>query len=118
MPQFSTETRQWLEHAIRQRKLLMRINKSHKPAADMLTALDSLERMLKTYSYSEDLHMARFVHMNYANISAILPGAGSTCSIKRHCELNDIHLKAIMIIAEKIEFRQLQTKKPENATLF
>ncbi len=118
MPQFSTETRQWLEHAIRQRKLLIRINKSHKPAAEMLTALDHLDRMLKTYSYSQDMHMAKFVHMNYSNISAILPGAGSTCSIKRHYEFSDIHLKAIQIIAGNIEFNALKTKPTEHATLF
>jgi hypothetical protein len=118
MAKFSSDTRRWLEAVIRQRKLLIRLNKSQKPAADVLTALDQLDRMLKTYPYSQDLHMARFVHQNYSNISVVLPGAGSSCSNKRHSEFREIHLKAIQIIADQIEFKQLPTKKPDYATLF
>jgi hypothetical protein len=118
MAQFSSDTRRWLEAAIRQRKLLIRHNKSHKPEEEVLIALDLLEKLLKAYTYSVDLYMARFIHQYYKDICIILPGKGSSCSDKRQAEFRDIHLKAIQIIAGNIEFRELQTKKYAHETLF
>lgn len=110
MAQFAENTRKWLESIIRQRKMLIRAGKSHK-SADSLLALDKIDRLLKTYSYAEDRNMAVFIHQNYGNISTILPGKGSSCYIKKQCELKDIQLHATLIISEGIEFKQLSKPK-------
>ena len=109
MGQFGSETRRWLESAIKQRKLLMRLNKSHKPQAEVIKAIDALETQLKAYTYEVDLYMARFIRQHRENIEAILPGAGSACARKRNLEWNGISYQATQIIAGAIKFKQLET---------
>jgi hypothetical protein len=116
MAQFAIDTRRWLEAAIKQRKLIIRLGKSHKPAADMHT----VETMLKAYSYSNDLYMARFICQYRAEIENIIPGAGSSCSLKKQLEFNDIYYQAVMIIAAASlpAHRKPELISSENGNLF
>lgn len=82
---------------IRQRKRLVLSSRSHKPEANVRMALDTLDLMLLTYRYDNDLHMARFVRQQLGNIAMILPGAGSTLRDKREREFNDIKKRALLI---------------------
>lgn len=97
MAQFAAETRTWLLTVIRQRKRLMLQNRSHKPTANVRMALDTLDLLLRTYRYDNDLHMARFVRQQLGNIDMILPGSGSTLRDKREREFNDIKKRALII---------------------
>lgn len=101
MGQFGIDTRRWLESAIKQRKLLLRVNKSHKLQAHVETALHTLLGQLECYTYARDEYMARFITQNIDRILTILPGKGSTCHQKRMNELADIYKKANRILAEE-----------------
>jgi hypothetical protein len=118
MARFAVDARRWLEAVIKQRRLLIRLGKSHKPAADMHT----VETMLKAYSYSNDLYMARFICQYKGEIENILPGAGSSCSLKRQLEFNDIHYQAVLIIASASASvsarRKPELTSSENGKLF
>ena len=109
MALFATQTRKWLVSVIRQRKFLIRINKSHKPAAELNTAIETLERQLNAYRYENDLYMARFICQQLGNIETILPGSGSAACRKRQLEFNTIHYQSTLIISGSISFKQLQT---------
>lgn len=98
MGQFGVETRRWLTNAIKQRKFLVRTNRNHKPQHEVAKALDILETMLATYSYENDLNMARFVKQQIDNIETILPGSGATCHEKRLYELSEINNRASIIL--------------------
>ena len=97
MGQFGIETRKWLESAIRQRKHLIKYNKSQKPQHEIETAIDCLERQLSAYTFENDHYMARFIRNNISSIEKILPGAGSTSYAKRMIEFNDINKRSILI---------------------
>jgi hypothetical protein len=97
MGQFATETRTWLESTIKQRKLLLRLNKSHKPQAEIETAIDSLKKQLDCYTFESDLFMARFFNNNVQSIEKILPGFGSSSHEKRMLEFTALNKLAIEI---------------------
>jgi hypothetical protein len=108
MAQFATETRRWLESAVKQRKLLLRMNKSHKNPAQTEMAIARLELQLKTYTYENDLYMARFIRNFYNDIDLILPGVGSTSHLKKQLQFKDINSRAILIASQKINQPQTQ----------
>jgi hypothetical protein len=110
MARFAVDTRRWLEAAIKQRRLLIRLGKSHKPAADLHT----VENLLNTYSYSNDLYMARFICQYKCEIENILPGAGSSSCRKRQMEFNDICYAAVMIISGNLEKRPPLCETPNS----
>lgn len=120
MAQFASDTRRWLEAAIKQRKLILRMNKCHKPVAEVLTALELLEKMLNAYFYSNDLFMARFICQYRDQVEIILPGEGSTSCRKKQLEFNDIHYNAVLIInAQGTELRAKgKTKTYVHETFF
>jgi hypothetical protein len=97
MGQFATETRHWLESTIKQRKLLLKINKSHKPQTETETAIDILQRLLSSYSYENDLFMARFFCNNVQSIEKILPGFGSSSHEKRMLEFTALNKRSLEI---------------------
>jgi hypothetical protein len=97
MGQFATETRHWLESAIKQRKLLLRINKSHKSQPEIETAIDTLKRQLDSYPFENDLFIARFFCSNVQSIERILPGFGSSSHEKRMLEFNALNKLSIEI---------------------
>jgi hypothetical protein len=98
MGQFGIETRKWLESAIKQRKLLLKLNKSHKPQMEVEVAIEILDGILSTYSYENDIHMARFIRQNIGRIENILPGSGATGYKKKMEQLAEINKRAILII--------------------
>jgi hypothetical protein len=98
MGQFGTETRKWLESAIKQRKLLLKLNKSHKSQLEVELALQILDGLLGAYSYKNDVYMARFIRQNVGWIENILPGSGATGHQKRMDQLTEINKRAILII--------------------
>lgn len=98
MGQFGTETRRWLTNAIKQRKFLVLNNKNHKPQHEVTKALYELDTLLSTYTYENDLNMARFIRQQIDNIETILPGSGATSYTKRMTEFNEINKKAIALI--------------------
>lgn len=112
MAAFATDTRRWLEAAIKQRKFLVRMNKSHKPQGELLKALEELERLLKAYSYSNDLHMARFVCAYSDQILTILPGSGSACCRKKQLEFNAIRYQAMEITPKTINTKTFSYELP------
>jgi hypothetical protein len=98
MAQFGIETSKWLLSVIKQRKLLLKTNKNHKPQLHVEMALALLERLLNTYSYENDLYMARFINQNAGDISILLPGKGATGYDKKHSELQAIIRTAVAIL--------------------
>lgn len=98
MGQFGTETRKWLESAIKQRKLLLKLNKSHKSQLEVEIAIEILNGLLSSYSYENDIYMARFIRQNIGWIENILPGSGATGHQKRADQLSEINKRAILII--------------------
>lgn len=101
MAQFASDTRRWLEAVIKQRKLLLKINKSHKPEHEVMMAIHNLETLLSTYSYSNDLYMARFICQNVDNIETLLPGSGSAACRKKQLEFNLIRYNATLIVGSQ-----------------
>lgn len=97
MGQFGTDTRRWLESAIKQRKLLLKINKSHKSQLEVELAIKLLDDLLSVYTYENDVYMARFIRQNIGWIENILPGSGATGHQKRMNELAEINKRAILI---------------------
>jgi hypothetical protein len=97
MGQFGTDTRKWLLSAIKQRKLLLKTNRSHKSELHVEMALDLLDNLLSAYSYENDLFMARFINQHSDDISILLPGKGSTSFEKKHKEFVGIVKQAILI---------------------
>jgi hypothetical protein len=98
MGQFGTETRKWLESAIKQRKLLLKLNKSHKSQLEVEMAIQVLDGLLSAYTYENDVYMARFIRQNIGWIENILPGSGATGHQKRMEQLTEINKRAILII--------------------
>jgi hypothetical protein len=113
MGQFGTDTRRWLEGAIKQRKLLLKTNRSHKSQLEVEIAIGILDNQLCSYSYENDLYMARFIRQNIASIETILPGSGATGYEKRLNQLAEINKRAIMII----EGRQATGDRRQENTL-
>lgn len=109
MEQFAIDVRRWLEKIVKQRKLMVKLNCSHKPSPDIIRALERIENELSFYSYEKDLYMARFFQRLKNNIITILPGKGSTSMEKRREEFDNFNKRSIAIIAEKIKFRKLET---------
>jgi hypothetical protein len=101
MRQFASETRMWLESVIRQREMLMIINKSHKPQSDVQMALYRLVLHLNANPYALDLHMARFVRQFGNDIDTILPGKGSSCHESKQREWERIRKSALLIEESK-----------------
>jgi hypothetical protein len=108
MAQFAAETRKWLLTVIRQRKRLMHYNRSYKPEANVRMALDTLNLMLLTYQYENDLHMAMFFRQQLGNIAMILPGAGSTLREKRERELEYFKKRALLISDARAALRTIE----------
>jgi hypothetical protein len=100
MGQFGIETRKWLESAIKQRKLLLKLNKSHKPHTDVEMAISQVDGLLKTYTFENDLYMARFIQQYLRSLEIIIPGKGSAAHVKRDRELTSINKRAIEILLE------------------
>jgi hypothetical protein len=98
MGQFGIETRKWLMSAIKQRKLLLRLNKSYKSKIEVELAVEILDGILSTYSYENDIHMARFIRQNIGRIENILPGSGATGYKKKMEQLAEINKHAILIL--------------------
>lgn len=114
MGQFGIETRRWLESIIKQRKWLLHTNHNHKPQHEVTKALYELEILLGTYTYENDLHMARFIAQKLQNIETIIPGSGATCHAKRMRELSEINKKAILIMKgqhESVNRQQAEIQK-------
>lgn len=114
MGQFGVQTRHWLESAIKQRKLLLRMNKSHKSQLQVEIAVDLLSNQLKAYSYENDVYMARFIRQNISDIEIIIPGSGATCHDKKMRELAEINRHAIMLLDEAAAVKH-NTLKAENS---
>src|ERR1035437_6989745 len=98
MGQFGIETRKWLESAIKQRKYLLKNNKSHKSELEVEIAIKILDELLSMYSYKNDVYMARFIRQNLVWIENILPGSGATGYQKKLAELKEINKQAILLI--------------------
>lgn len=98
MGQYGINTRRWLEITIKQRKLLVNSGRSHKPQNEVIKALRDIELILGTYSFQNDLYMARFIRQHLRDIETIIPGKGSTSREKRERELQEINKAAILII--------------------
>jgi hypothetical protein len=98
MGQFGIDTRKWLESAIKQRKLLLKLNKSHKSQLEIELAISILDDLLGTYSYENDVYMARFIRQNIGSIEIILPGSGATGYKKKMEQLSEINKRAILIL--------------------
>lgn len=109
MGQFGINTRKWLESAIKQRKLLLRLNKSHKSQLEVELAIKYLDELLGMYSYENDIYMARFIRQNIGWIESILPGSGSTGYHKKMTELKEIDKRSILLIEE--HETQIMTRK-------
>jgi hypothetical protein len=99
MNQFGKETRQWLLSVIRQRKLLLIRNRSHKSELEVEIAIKILEDLLSAYSYENPMYMARFIGQHTGDIDVLLPGKGSTCYMKKQKEFAEIRKSAMLIIA-------------------
>jgi hypothetical protein len=99
MGQFGISTRKWLISAIKQRKLLLKTHRSLKSELHVEMALELLDNLLSSYSYENDIYMARFILQNAADIEILLPGKGSTAHDKKHREYLDILKKAAGIDA-------------------
>jgi hypothetical protein len=97
MGTFSINTKPWLRSIIAQRRLLIRLNRSHLDRGETERAIDRLETQLNAYPYNDDLYLARFVNAHAAYIEKILPGAGSSCYLKRQREWNQVKVSAILI---------------------
>lgn len=78
--------------------MLLMTNRSRKSQLETEKAVDILNRLLSTYSYENDVYMARFVIQNQDNIAAILPGAGSACHDKKKAEFDLMCKEALMIL--------------------
>jgi hypothetical protein len=100
MAKFSNETKVWLRSIIKQRKVLIRLNKSHKSHAVAALAIYRLEALLNCWSYNHDVYMGRFIRQYSTEISDILPGTGSTCHDKRMAEFTSIRKQALLIEAQ------------------
>jgi hypothetical protein len=98
MAQYAIETRHWLESAIKQRKLLLKTNHSRKSGPEVEVSVQVLDTLLKTWQYSNDVYMARFITQNISSIEIILPGSGATSHAKRMRELDQINKQAIQIL--------------------
>jgi hypothetical protein len=114
MGQFGTDTRRWLLSAIKQRKLLLKLNKSHKSQLEVEISIKILDDLLSTYSYENDIYMARFIRQNIGWIENILPGTGATGHQKRMNELTEINKHAILLLEmlrdQNSEFRDINPK--------
>jgi len=106
MAEFAVKTRKWLLSVIRQRKVLIRLNKSYKPSVETLKAIWRLDLQLGYYTYENDLYMARFIRQYGQFIEAVLPGRGSSCYERRQLEWSDIRKKAALIEAINVETRK------------
>lgn len=114
MGQFGVETRKWLEGAIKQRKFLLRNNKSHKPQSDVEMAISQVDGLIKTYTFENDLYMARFIQQYLRSLEIIIPGKGSPAHIKLDRELTAINKRAIEILLENsAKILTLKTKQYE-----
>jgi hypothetical protein len=111
MGDFSSKTKPWLRSVIRQRKMLIRLNKSHKDQMKEEIALARLEAQLNAYPYDNDLHLARFIRNFHQDIEIILPGNGSTCYDKKQVEFKDINKRAILVISANIKFKFYETQQ-------
>jgi hypothetical protein len=98
MGQFSKKVKPWLKSVISQRKMLIRINASHINQAKAAMAIYELEQLLKTYSYNDDVLMAKFVRNHFEQIDMILPGTGSTCYEKKQREWGRLRRDAILLL--------------------
>jgi hypothetical protein len=107
MGDFSAAAKPWLRKHLKQRKLLIRLNKSHKDQVAEELAISRLESQLNSYPYDNDLYLARFIRNFHQDIDIILPGKGSTGYDKAQSEFKDFNNRAILIIASKIKFKQL-----------
>lgn len=92
--------------AIRQRKLLLQTNRSRKSQPETYKALEILDRLLSTYTYENDVYMARFIIQNQDNIVMILPGAGASGHERKKAEFGQMCKEAIMIIDNAGEERR------------
>jgi hypothetical protein len=114
MGYFGIETRKWLESAIKQRKFLLKLNKSHKSQLEVEIAIKILDDLLNTYSYENDVYMARFIRLNIGWIENILPGSGATGYQKKMNELKEINRRAILLI-EEYESQMIFRKQAANS---
>jgi hypothetical protein len=113
MGQFGISTRKWLLSAIKQRKLLLKTNRSHKSELHVEIALDLLDNLLSAYSYENDLYMARFINQNSSDIRILLPGKGSSSFEKKQREFTSI-IKQSILIADKD--KSIKIPKKQNST--
>jgi hypothetical protein len=104
---FALKTRTWLESVIRQRKLLIRINKSHKSEYLIQAAIEHLEKMLAAYRYDDDVNMARFIDQNDNYITMILPGSTASNYQKRREEFKAIRIKALLYLNQAPAQKQI-----------
>jgi hypothetical protein len=116
MGKFSDKTKKWLRSIIKQRKLLIHRNASHKDQAVAAVAIYSLESLLNCYPYENDVYMARFIRQYSTAIENILPGKGSTCYEKRMKEFSEIKKQALMLEAKLSDCinKVISNKKIEN----
>lgn len=103
MAEFAVKSRKWLLSVIRQRKVLIKLNKSYKPSDETLRAIEKLDLQLGYYSYENDLYMARFLRQYGQFIEAVLSGHGSSCYERRQLEWSDIRKKAALIEAANMQ---------------
>ena len=119
MGQFGTETRKWLLSAVKQRRLLLKTDRSHKPRVHVEMALDLLDRQLTAYTFENDQHMSKFILRNADDITLLLPGKGSSSYEKKHREFEHIRRQAILLKDKHLCVPALATIKPaEDGTLF
>lgn len=100
MGKFSTNTKPWIRSVINQRRVLMRINKSHKDRLSEDKALDRVESQLSAFSYDNDQYLARFIIKHIADIDIILPGKGARGYDKRQAEWSEIRNMALDLMGE------------------
>ena len=98
MGTFVNDTKQWLRSVIRQRKVLITINRSRIDNGSALVAINTLETLLNCYPYENEIYLARFVRQQQGNIELLLPGTGSTMKEKRELEWKEIRTRATGIL--------------------
>lgn len=111
MAVFGTNTRKWLLSVIRQRKALIRLNRSYKSPDDTIRAIEKLDLQLSCYTYENDLYMARFIRQYGFFIDQILPGHGSSCYERRRLEWSEIRKKAALIEAVNMQSKKQVTNE-------
>lgn len=97
MGTFSQNAKPWLRSIIAQRKLLIRINRSHIDQVKAKMAISRLETQLNAYPFDNDIYLARFINRFSADIEAILPGGGSPSQKSRQSEWTRIKVSSLLI---------------------